>query len=82
MLDEAQLVANTNSVAAEMASSLWRRHAWVVTGTPISSKLNEVAGLCEFLDAAPFYKAAWWRQVLMSPYQSHTRAGLLSMRSV
>lgn len=32
MLDEAQLVANSNSVAAQMASSLWRRHAWVVTG--------------------------------------------------
>jgi len=26
-------VANTNSVAAVAASSLWRRHAWVVTGT-------------------------------------------------
>ncbi len=32
MLDEAQLVANSNSVAAEAASALWRRHAWVVTG--------------------------------------------------
>jgi SNF2 family DNA or RNA helicase len=27
-LDEAQNVANTNSVAAAAASSLWRRHAW------------------------------------------------------
>ncbi len=26
MLDEAQLVANSSSVAAIMASSLWRRH--------------------------------------------------------
>lgn len=32
-LDEAQNVANTNSVAAVAASSLWRRYAWVVTGT-------------------------------------------------
>jgi E3 ubiquitin-protein ligase SHPRH len=27
-LDEAQLIANSSSVAAVMASSLWRRHAW------------------------------------------------------
>ena len=27
-LDEAQLIANNNSVAAIMASNLWRRHAW------------------------------------------------------
>lgn len=44
VLDEAQLVANSSSVAAVVASSLWRRHAWVVTGTPISSKLDEIRG--------------------------------------
>ena len=32
VLDEAQLVSQTNSVAAQMAAHLWRRHAWVVTG--------------------------------------------------
>lgn len=44
VLDEAQLVANSSSVAAVVASSLWRRHAWVVTGTPIASKLDEIKG--------------------------------------
>ena len=42
VLDEAQLVAATSSVAAQMTSSLWRRHAWVVTGTPITARLEEV----------------------------------------
>ena len=58
MLDEAQLVANTNSAAAVTASDLYRRQAWVVTGTPISSarKLDEFKGLCEFLDYKPFYQ--------------------------
>ena len=32
MLDEAQMVSNSNSVAAQAASSIWRRHAWVITG--------------------------------------------------
>lgn len=44
VLDEAQLVANSSSVAALVASSLWRRHAWVVTGTPIASRLDEIKG--------------------------------------
>ena len=42
VLDEAQLVAATSSVAAQMTSSLWRRHAWVVTGTPITARLEEI----------------------------------------
>eukprot|EP00198_Chlamydomonas_reinhardtii_P009028 XP_001698365.1 predicted protein [Chlamydomonas reinhardtii] len=55
VLDEAQLVANSNSVAAEVVSSLYRRHAWVVTGTPISANVNEVQSLCEFLSYEPYY---------------------------
>ena len=42
LLDEAQLVAHSSSVAAQKASSLWRRHAWTVTGTPLSSRLSEI----------------------------------------
>eukprot|EP00854_Cymbomonas_tetramitiformis_P011773 gene11773-13897_t len=49
VLDEAQLVASSSSVAAQIASELWRRHAWVVTGTPISSRLDEMKGLLHFL---------------------------------
>lgn len=41
-LDEAQLVAHTASAAALAASQLWRRHAWVVTGTPVSTHLKEL----------------------------------------
>lgn len=32
MLDEAQLVATSSSVAGQAVSELFRRHAWVVTG--------------------------------------------------
>ena len=40
ILDEAQVVSNTNSAAALMASALWRRHAWVVTGTPVDQHVE------------------------------------------
>lgn len=52
MLDEAQLVANSNSVAAQMASSLWRRHAWVVTGGGW--------GVCAGLWTLPFLHFPCW----------------------
>ena len=42
MLDEAQLVAASSSVAARMTSALWRRHAWVVTGTPVTARVDEI----------------------------------------
>lgn len=82
MLDEAQMVANTNSVAAVMASQLWRRHAWVVTGTPVSSKLDEIRGLCEFLAVDPFHYNHSWQNLLARPYQAREVGGMLAMRSL
>ena len=82
MLDEAQLVAQSNSVAAVVASSLWRRHAWVVTGTPISSSVDELRGLCEFLSLEPYYHPKAWNQLVRNPYQSRSLSGLLTMRGL
>ncbi|KAG7672032.1 putative DNA repair protein RAD5A [Nannochloris sp. 'desiccata'] len=81
-LDEAQLIANSSSVAAVMASSLWRRHAWVVTGTPISSRLSEVRGLLEFLALEPYFDNAAWSDLVQSGCDDRERHGLLSLRSL
>ena len=42
MIDEAQTIAKMNSKANEMASRLWRRHAWVVSGTPVTKNLGDL----------------------------------------
>ena len=82
MLDEAQLVAQSNSVAAVVASSLWRRHAWVVTGTPISSSVDELQGLCEFLALEPFHHNKSWNNLVRNPFQQKSFSGLLTMRGL
>lgn len=81
-LDEAQLIANSSSVAAVMASSLWRRHAWVVTGTPISNRLSEVRGLLEFLALEPYFHNAAWSDLVQSGCDDGGKHGLLSLRSL
>jgi SNF2 family DNA or RNA helicase len=52
VLDEAQLVASSSSVAAVMCSALWRRTAWVVTGTPITSKIEEIQVISQRVERA------------------------------
>ena len=37
------MVSNTASAAAVMCSALWRRQAWVVTGTPVNGRYVEIA---------------------------------------
>jgi SNF2 family DNA or RNA helicase len=81
-LDEAQNVANSSSVAAVTASMLYRRHAWTVTGTPLSQNAGEVRGLAEFLAAEPFHRRAAWRSLLAEPHAQGQAAGPASFRSL
>ncbi|KAK9805422.1 hypothetical protein WJX73_004034 [Symbiochloris irregularis] len=67
VLDEAQTVANSNSAAARSVNSLWRRHAWVVTGTPITSSIEELGGLLDFLACEPFNQDKEWKSIVNSP---------------
>ncbi|KAK9915395.1 hypothetical protein WJX75_008587 [Coccomyxa subellipsoidea] len=70
VLDEAQLVAASSSVAALMTSALWRRHAWVVTGTPITSRVEEIQGLLEFLAYEPFYDNRSWSSLVLRRHET------------
>jgi hypothetical protein len=54
----------------------------VVTGTPISSKMDEIRGLTEFLDLRPFYSKRVWQALLAAPYSASAAAGLASMRQL
>ncbi|BFZ62660.1 hypothetical protein YB2330_003765 [Saitoella coloradoensis] len=54
VIDEAQMVAQSNSAAATMANELWRRNGWTVTGTPFSTGVSDLEGLLTFLDHDPF----------------------------
>ena len=60
-------MSNSASAAAVMASALWRRQAWVVTGTPVNSRLAEVQGLLAFLDARPFSEPASFNALVRHP---------------
>jgi hypothetical protein len=51
-------------------------------GTPVSSKLEEIRGLLEFLAAEPYHRAPCWRALLQTPYEERNAAGLLALRSL
>lgn len=55
-LDEAQMVDNSTSSAAEMAAVLHSVNRWCVTGTPFSRGVADAYGLLRFLRAMPYTK--------------------------
>mmetsp|Transcript_7582 Transcript_7582/g.25932 ORF Transcript_7582/g.25932 Transcript_7582/m.25932 type:complete len:583 (-) Transcript_7582:97-1845(-) len=57
------------SKAALMCSAILRRHAWVVTGTPINRSPDELHGLLAFLGVAPLSDKHVFDQLYLEPYK-------------
>ncbi len=54
ILDEAQRIKNWNTKTALAVKRLRSRYAWVLTGTPIENRIDELYSLVSFLDPTVF----------------------------
>ncbi len=54
ILDEAQRIKNWNTKTALAVKRLRSRYAWVLTGTPIENRIDELYSLVSFLDPSIF----------------------------
>ncbi len=61
ILDEAQRIKNFNTKTADAVKRIPRKHAMVLTGTPLENKLEDVYSIVQFLDPhmlSPLWKFA------------------------
>ena len=54
ILDEAQRIKNWNTKTAMAVKRLQSRYAWVLTGTPLENRIDELYSLVSFLDPTIF----------------------------
>ena len=59
ILDEAQRIKNFNTKTADAVKRIPRKHALVLTGTPLENKLEDVYSIVQFLD--PLMLAPLWQ---------------------
>lgn len=59
ILDEAQRIKNFETKTADAVKRLPRKHALVLTGTPLENKLEDVYSIVQFLD--PYMLAPLWQ---------------------
>ncbi len=59
ILDEAQRIKNFNTKTADAVKRIRRKHALVLTGTPLENKLEDVYSIVQFLD--PYLLSPLWR---------------------
>jgi len=59
ILDEAQRIKNFSTKTAQAVKQLPRKHALVLTGTPLENKLEDVYSIVQFLD--PYLLTPLWK---------------------
>ena len=70
ILDEAHFIKNRQSKTAKACYELSARHRWVLTGTPIVNRLEDLFSLVHFLRVEPWSNFSFWKTFITVPFES------------
>lgn len=70
ILDEAHYVKNRQSKTAKACYELSGKHRWVLTGTPIVNRLEDLFSLVHFLKVEPWSNFSFWKTFITVPFES------------
>lgn len=70
ILDEAHFVKNRLSKTAKACYELKAIHRWVLTGTPIVNRLEDLFSLVHFLKVEPWSNFSFWKTFITVPFES------------
>jgi DNA repair protein RAD5 len=70
ILDEAHVIKNRRSKTARACYELRATHRWVLTGTPIVNRLEDLFSLVRFLQVEPWNNFSFWKTFITVPFES------------
>jgi len=70
ILDEAHTIKNRQSKTAKACYEIQAKHRWVLTGTPIVNRLEDLFSLVHFLRVEPWSNFSFWKTFITVPFES------------
>jgi DNA repair protein RAD5 len=70
ILDEAHFIKNRQSKTAKACYEISALHRWVLTGTPIVNRLEDLFSLVHFLRVEPWSNFSFWKTFITVPFES------------
>lgn len=71
VLDEAHCIRNRKTDAFKACAGLESEYRWVITGTPIQNKIDDLFSLVKFLRHEPWNQWRWWYKTILQPLNSN-----------
>lgn len=69
ILDEAHMIKNRASKTAKACYEIAATHRWVLTGTPIVNRLEDLFSLVRFLRVEPWSNFSFWKTFITAPFE-------------
>lgn len=70
ILDEGHSIKNRQAKTSKACYELSAEHRWVLTGTPIVNRLEDLFSLVRFLRVEPWSNFSFWRTFITVPFES------------
>ncbi|KAF2453560.1 SNF2 family N-terminal domain-containing protein [Lineolata rhizophorae] len=70
ILDEAHHIKNRQSKTAKACYEIAATHRWVLTGTPIVNRLEDLFSLVRFLRVQPWSNFSFWKTFITLPFEA------------
>jgi SNF2 family DNA or RNA helicase len=75
LLDEAHCIRNQKTDAFKACAGLKSECRWVITGTPIQNKIDDLFSLVKFLQHEPWNQWRWWYKTILQPLTQKDLSG-------
>ena len=82
VLDEAHIIRNQSTEAAQACCALRATCRWAITGTPIQNRVDDLYSLVKFLRHEPWDKWRWWRTAITLPLAADDKKGYIALQEV
>ncbi|KAK6462634.1 ATPase/DNA helicase [Scheffersomyces coipomensis] len=69
ILDEGHNIRNRNTKTAKSIYELYSKKKWILTGTPIINKLDDLYSLIKFLKLEPWSNFSYWKTFITLPFE-------------
>ncbi|KAI9142047.1 SNF2 family N-terminal domain-containing protein, partial [Paraphysoderma sedebokerense] len=82
ILDEGHIIRNRSTRNHKAACELEAERKWVLTGTPIHNRLDDLHSLFRFIGTKPFDENDIWRRLIDQPIKSRRQVGMERLRNL